>query len=146
MLPDSYTRSDAVFNLSRLGVLLRAFETGDLTGWTPGGDSDYPANTEIDAKPSVTSDGDGQYTFNTYQWWAPGLTVSQTATVPSGIYDISAVVATWENREVTFSAGSETVTSTGLGDMTGIPVSISNLTIGQTTRFRLQVQPLDNGG
>lgn len=30
VLPDSYTRSDAVFNLSRLGVLLRAFETGDL--------------------------------------------------------------------------------------------------------------------
>ena len=114
-----------------------SFETGDLTGWTPGGDSDYPANTEIDAKPSVTSDGDGQYTFNTYQWWAPGLTVSQTATVPSGIYDISAVVATWENREVTFSAGSETVTSTGLGDMTGIPVSISNLTIGTDNSLQI---------
>lgn len=114
-----------------------SFETGDLTGWTPGGDSDYPANTEIDAKPSVTSDGDGQYTFNTYQWWAPGLTVSQTATVPSGIYDISAVVATWENREVTFSAGSETVTSTGLGDMTGIPVSISNLTVGTDNSLQI---------
>ena len=30
VLPASYSRSDAVFNLSRLGVLLRAFETGDL--------------------------------------------------------------------------------------------------------------------
>ena len=30
VLPDSYTRADAVFNISRLGVLLRAFETGDL--------------------------------------------------------------------------------------------------------------------
>ena len=30
VLPTSYSRADAVFNISRLGVLLRAFETGDL--------------------------------------------------------------------------------------------------------------------
>ncbi|MCR4613486.1 MAG: hypothetical protein K5778_05745 [Bacteroidaceae bacterium] len=114
-----------------------SFETGDLTGWTPGGDSDYPANAEIGAKPSVTSDGDGQFTFNTYQWWAESLTITQTATVPSGIYDITAVVATWENRVVTFSAGSQTVTSNGLGDMTGIPVSIPNLTVGTDNSLQI---------
>ncbi len=114
-----------------------SFEMGNLTGWTPGGNSDYPANTEIDAKPSVTSDGDGQFTFNTYQWWAESLTITQTANVPSGIYDISAIVATWENRVVTFSAGSQTVTSNGLGDMTGIPVSISNLTVGTDNSLQI---------
>ena len=114
-----------------------SFETGDLTGWTPGGDSDYPANTEIDAKPSVTSDGDGQFTFNTYQWWAGSLTVSQTASIPSGVYDITAVVATWENRTVTFSAGNQTVTSNGLGDMTGIPVSISNIIVGSDNSLQI---------
>lgn len=114
-----------------------SFETGDLTGWTVGGDSDYPTNTEIDAKPSVTSNGDGQYTFNTYQWWAPGLTVEQTASIPSGVYDITAVVATWENRTVTFSAGSQTVTSNGLGDMTGIPVSISDIIVGPDNSLQI---------
>lgn len=107
-----------------------SFETGDLTGWTPGGDSDYPTNTEIGAKTSVTSNGDGGFTFNTYQWWAPGLTIEQTASVPSGIYDVTAVVATWENRTVSLTVGSQTVTENGLGDMTGIPVSFSNIVVG----------------
>ena len=107
-----------------------SFETGDLTGWEPGGNSDYPANTEIDAKPSVTSNGEGQYTFNTYQWWAESLTIEQTASVPSGIYDVSAIVATWENRTVSLTVGNQTVTENGLGDMTGIPVSIQNITVG----------------
>ena len=30
VLPDAYSRSDAVFNLSRTALLLRAFETGDM--------------------------------------------------------------------------------------------------------------------
>jgi len=107
-----------------------SFEPGDLTGWTVGGDSDYPTNTEIDAKPSVTSNGDGQYTFNTYQWWAPGLTVEQTASIPSGIYDLTAVVATWENRQVSLTVGSQTVTENGSGDGTGIPVSFQNIVVG----------------
>ena len=115
-----------------------SFETGDLTGWSVGGDSDYPANTEIGAKTSVTSNGDGQFTFNTYQWWAPSLTISQTANIPSGIYEISAVVATWENREVKFTAGSQTVTETGLGDGTGIPVTIGNIIVGTDNSLFIQ--------
>ncbi|MDO4995102.1 MAG: hypothetical protein Q4E32_08900 [Bacteroidales bacterium] len=107
-----------------------SFETGDLTGWTPGGDSDYPTNTEIDAKTSVTSNGEGQYTFNTYQWWAESLTIEQTASVPSGIYDVTAIVATWENRTVSLTVGNQTVTENGLGDMTGIPVSMQNIIVG----------------
>ena len=104
-----------------------SFETGDYTGWTATGDT--ANNGEIGAKTSVTTNGDGNFTFNTFEWWS-SLSVSQTAYVPSGIYDISAVVAAWEIDEVTFSAGSASITSQGQGDMTGIPVTLQSVLVG----------------
>ena len=110
-----------------------SFETGDTSGWTPTGDAN---NTEIGAKGSVTSNGEGGYTFNAFQWWS-GLSISQTAYVPSGIYDISAVVAAWEIDDVTFSAGTSSVTKTGQGDMVGIPVSFENIKVGTDNSLTL---------
>lgn len=104
-----------------------SFETGDTSGWTPTGDVEN--NAEIGAKTSVTSNGDGNYTFNSFQWWS-GLSISQTAYIPSGIYDVSAVVAAWEIDDVTFSAGNSSVTNVGLGDMTGIPVTLQSVVVG----------------
>ena len=104
-----------------------SFETGDTTGWTPTGDVEN--NGEIGAKTSVTSNGDGNYTFNSFQWWS-GLSISQTAYIPSGIYDVSAVVAAWEIDNVTFSAGNSSLTNVGLGDMTGIPVTLQSVVVG----------------
>lgn len=104
-----------------------SFETGDTSGWTPTGD--LANNNEIGAKGSVTSNGEGGYTFNSFQWWS-SLSVSQTAYVPSGIYDVSAVVAAWEIDNVSFSAGGLSVTETGQGDMTGIPVTLGSVVVG----------------
>ncbi len=103
-----------------------SFETGDLTGWTTNGDSD---NVEIGAKTSMISNGDGQYVLNMFQWWT-SMTASQTVSLPAGVYDISAVVAAWEIDDVTFTAGSKSVTKTGQGDATGIAVSISDIEVG----------------
>ncbi len=100
-----------------------SFETGDVNGW--------------DRKPNVTddpefstrdygmSDKEGGYLFNAYQWWASNLGITQTVEhVPSGQYELSAVVATWEGREVTFSGNHSSVTKTGINDATGISVSL----------------------
>jgi hypothetical protein len=100
-----------------------SFETGDVTGWTriPNVTDDNEFNT----RDYGMTDKEGGYLFNAYQWWASSLGVTQTVEhVPSGRYELSAVVATWEGREVTFSGNFSSVTKTGINDATGIPVSI----------------------
>ena len=111
-----------------------SFETGDYTGWTPTGDLEN--NVEIGAKTSVTTNGEGGYTFNGFQWWTD-LSISQTADIPSGIYDVSAVVAAWEIDNVTFSAGASSVTNVGLGDMTGIPVTLQSVIVGYDNKLTI---------
>ena len=100
-----------------------SFESGDNTGWhrapTPEDDREFTT------REYPMTNKEGGYLFNAYQYWAPTLSVSQTAeNIPSGIYELSAVVATWEGREVTFSGNFTSVTKTGIDDATGIPVSI----------------------
>ena len=100
-----------------------SFETGDVTGWTR--TPDVTNDPEFTTRDYDMSDKEGGYLFNAFQWWAPTLEVSQTVEhVPSGRYELSAVVATWEDREVTFSGNFNSVTKTGINDATGIPVSI----------------------
>ena len=111
-----------------------SFETGDYTGWTPTGDLEN--NVEIGAKTSVPTNGEGGYTFNGFQWWTD-LSISQTADIPSGIYDVSAVVAAWEIDNVTFSAGASSVTNVGLGDMTGIPVTLPSVIVGYDNKLTI---------
>ncbi len=100
------------------------FETGDETGWTLV-DKDPNGNDEFKTRDYGMSGKDGNFLMNAYQWWAPNLSVTQTVNnVPSGVYELSGVVATWEGRDVFFSANETTVTNTGINDATGIPVTI----------------------
>ena len=107
-----------------------SFETGDLTGWkTYSSNADYQGDgtdLEIAVRSDYTMTGkQGNWLFNAYQWWSGALSVSQVVeNVPSGVYELSAVVCTWDGREVYLSGNGEKVTATGKGDATGIPVSV----------------------
>lgn len=108
-----------------------SFETGDETGWTlvARGDNDAEIDRFVDefaTKNYTMTNKDGSYLMNAYQWWATSLTVYQTIeNVPSGVYELSAVVATWEGRTVTFSGNDVQTTIEGQGDQVGIPVSLT---------------------
>ncbi len=110
-------------------IINPSFETGDETGWTLIG-KDLNGNDEFKTRDYGMAGKEGGYLMNAYQWWASSLGVSQTATgIPSGEYQLSAVVATWEGRTVTFTGNGTSVSVEGQGDVTGIPVSI-DLTVG----------------
>ncbi len=107
-----------------------SFETGDLTGWTTySANSDYQGNgtdPEIAVRSDYTMTGkQGDWLFNAFQWWTGALSISQVvANVPSGVYELSGIVCTWDGREVYLSGNGATVTATGVDDKTGIPVSV----------------------
>ena len=107
-----------------------SFETGDLTGWkTYSSNADYQGDgtdLEIAVRSDYTMTGkQGDWLFNAYHWWSGALSVSQVVeNVPSGVYELSAVVCTWDGREVYLSGNGEKVTATGVNDATGIPVSV----------------------
>ena len=109
-----------------------SFETGDETGWTLIG-KDPNGNDEFKTREYGMTGKDGDYLMNAYQWWATSLSVKQTVTgLPSGTYELSAVVASWEGRSVTFSGNQAATTGTGINDATGVPVSVSlNIANGQ---------------
>ena len=101
-----------------------SFETGDETGWTPV--EKEAGNNEFTVRGDYGMSGkDGNYLFNAYQWWGTNLAVTQTvANVPCGAYELSAVVATWDGREVYTTANGSTVTKAGGGDATGFEVTV----------------------
>ena len=107
-------------------VVNPSFETGDETGWTltgkaPEGNDEFKVRGDYGM-----SNKDGNYLLNAYQWWATSLGVTQTvAYVPSGVYELSAVVCTWAGRTVELSANGNTVSTEGAGDQTGIRVSMT---------------------
>ena len=105
-----------------------SFETGDETGWTLSG-KDPNGNDEFKVRDYSMSDMQGTYLMNASQWWAPSLSVSQTVTgIPSGMYELSGVVAAFVGRNVTFSGNNVTTTKSGQGESTGIKVT-NNLNI-----------------
>ena len=107
-------------------VMNPSFETGDMTGWTLQDYNPAEGTGEIKVCGYPMSNKDGQYLMNAYQWWASSLSITQTLeNVPSGEYELSAVMASWTGRPVTFSGNSNTATITGQGDETGIPLSTS---------------------
>ena len=114
-----------------------SFETGDMQGWIR--NPDVSDDREFGVRDDYGMTGkDGRYLFNAYRWWASTLSVSQTVeAIPSGEYEISAVVATWAGRTVTFSANGKTVTKTGINDQTGIPVSMP-ITIGNEGKLTIE--------
>ena len=107
-----------------------SFETGDLTGWTTYCSAGDYQGDGTDPEIAVSSDytmtgKQGDWLFNAYHWWSGALSVSQVVeNVPSGVYELSAVVCTWDGREVYLSGNGEKVTATGVNDATGIPVSV----------------------
>ena len=110
-----------------------SFETGDETGWTLNG-KDANGNDEFKTRDYGMSNKDGLYLMNAYQWWT-SLNVSQTIEdVPSGLYELSAVVAAWEGHPVTFTGNSVTITNNGQGDGTGIFVTM-DLNIDYTQKL-----------
>lgn len=109
-----------------------SFETGDLTGWTTFCDAtDYQGDgTDIEIAAHnenkyLITGMQGDWLFNAYHWWSGNLNISQVvANVPSGVYELSGIVCTWEGREVYLSGNGAMVTATGVDDHTGIPVSV----------------------
>ncbi|MBO4850063.1 MAG: dockerin type I repeat-containing protein [Prevotella sp.] len=115
-----------------------SFETGDGTGWTfIGKNAD---NTEFAVRSDYTMTGkEGHFLFNAYQWWAENIAISQTVeNVPSGIYELKAVVATWENREVYATVNGTTVTAAGRGADEGIEVTIP-LNVGSNRLLSISI-------
>lgn len=106
-----------------------SFESGTERGWTLNG-KDPQGNDEFRTRNYPMTGKDGNYLMNAYQWWAPSLSVSQEiGYIPSGEYELSAVVATWNGRTVYLQGNDNTVVTDGRGDVTGIKVSLP-LTIG----------------
>ncbi|MBP5339309.1 MAG: hypothetical protein J6Z14_08435 [Prevotella sp.] len=129
----------AVSNIAPLNATRRitnaSFETGDETGWTLIGKED--GNIEFKTRDYGMTYKDGNYLMNAYQWWASSLSVKQTVSdVPSGNYDLSGVVASWEGRTVTFSGNGTTVSGIGVNDATGVPVSM-NINIGSKRQLTI---------
>lgn len=111
-----------------------SFETGDETGWTLRG-KDANGNDEFKTRDYGMSGKDGGYLMNAWQWWSSLLSVGQKVeNVPSGIYEVSAVLATWEGREVSFSVNDWKTTESGLGDGTGIRVG-TTIHVGNDERI-----------
>lgn len=114
-----------------------SFETGTALGWTlaayNGEGEEIAASDYNDFKVTNVygmSNKHGDYLMNAYQWWATSINVSQSiANVPSGEYELSAVVCTWANRTVTFSGNESTVAQTGQDDQTGFRV-MTPVTVG----------------
>ena len=118
-----------------------SFETGDQRGWTfearNGEDLITEYNDVVVSEGYGMTNKDERFLFNAYQWWATSMNISQNVTgIPSGEYELSAVVATWTGRIVTFTGNETTISTEGQGDGTGIPVSM-NLNIGNDGKLTI---------
>ena len=101
-----------------------SFESGDVTGWVRS--TDVTDDPEIGVRGDYTmTNEEGGYLFNAYQWWASTLFVKQEVQgVPCGEYELSAVLATWNDRVACLRGNNNCAEITSQGDQTGIPVSI----------------------
>ena len=119
-----------------------SFETGDWRGWTfdaRGNDNSIITEyTDVVVSENYgMTNKDGRFLFNAYQWWCTSMSISQTVTdLPSGEYELSAVVCTWDARTVTFTGNETTVTTNGVNDATGILVSM-NISIGNDKKLSI---------
>ena len=105
-----------------------SFENGE-TGWTLVG-KDAKENDEFTARNYGMTGRAGDKLMNAFQWWASSLSVTQTVTnLPAGQYELSAAVASWEGRTVTFQANASKTSATGVHADGGIKVK-ANVTIG----------------
>lgn len=70
------------------------FETGNLTGWTSIASDDTGAKPTNDATYKAFG-SEGNYLFNT---WKKGTPISQSLALPTGVYELSAMLATGDNE------------------------------------------------
>lgn len=124
-----------------------SFETGTTLGWTQvayNGDGeaiDVSNNDEFKVRGdySMTNKA-GNYLMNAFLWWAPSVYVTQNVThVPSGEYELSGVLCTWEGRTVTLSGNEKQVTLNGQGDQTGVRVS-TPVTVGNNGMLTIKCE------
>lgn len=124
-----------------------SFETGDLTGWTmiPSEGADMGARevemVETDRAYPLTGH-DGNWIANLYTWWS-GVAIEQVVgEVPAGIYEVSALVATWEGYTVNFYANDYMVSAAGQGDCTGIRLA-TTVIVGNDGRLSIRADRTD---
>ena len=115
-----------------------SFETGDLTGWT----MTPSEGADMGVRDYALSDRDGNFEANLYTWWS-GVAIEQfVGEVPSGIYEVSALVATWEGYTVNFYANDHMVSAAGQGDCTGIRLA-TTVIVGSDGRLSIRADRTD---
>ena len=115
-----------------------SFETGDETGWTLQNKED--GNNEFKTRDYAMSNKEGGYLMNVYQWWNDHSVSQIVDNVPSGQYELSAVLCSWGDRTATLSGistkASATATAQGVNDQTGTRVSV-NVTVGNDQQLTI---------
>ena len=115
-----------------------SFETGDLTGWT----MTPSEGSDMGVRDYALSDRDGNFEANLYTWWS-GVAIEQVVgEVPAGIYEVSALVATWEGYTVNFYANDYMVSAAGQGDETGIRLA-TTVIVGNDGRLSIRADRTD---
>ena len=115
-----------------------SFETGDETGWT----LQYKDanNNEFKTREYGMTYKEGGYLMNVYQLWNDHSVSQVVNDVPSGEYELSAVLCSWADRTATLtgqaSLASATATAQGIDDQTGIPVSV-NVKVGNDQQLTI---------
>jgi|GEM_PF-5721570 len=118
-----------------------SFETGDATGWTitAGDDAGVYPNTNG----TYTIDPiDGDYLANAWQWSSGTVSMYHDAItdLPNGTYNITAALASFENRDLVMSATGKAEVTTSYNTSsnpkgTAIDVSVKNVTVEGSLTF-----------
>lgn len=81
------------------------------------------------------TNGEGNYLFNAFSWWATEMGIGQTITnMPNGMYELSATFSSHAPHPITFYANEKLASGVGAGAETGVPMSIRlNINNGKLT-------------
>ena len=115
-----------------------SFETGDETGWILQNRNN--GDNEFRTREYGMTNKDGDYLMNVYTWWNDHTVSQVVSNIPSGEYELSAVLCTFSDRTATLtgqtSVTSQTATVNGINDQTGIPASV-NVTVGNDQKLTI---------
>ena len=121
---------DGTEDVDMTGIIANpSFEAGHVkdAGWSTspavGGEVGVKSVTQ-DNKKYDFSNSDGNYIFNTWVNGGQSYYIQQSIGLPSGKYQLSAVIASGENREISFGAGMWKQVVTTKGDGVGVPVTV----------------------
>ena len=121
-----------------------SFEKGNATGWTLNGKEQN--NGAFGVFEYVMSGREGTYLMNAAQWWTESLGISQRVeNIPSGIYELSATVASYVGRKVTLTANATSAQVTGIGENRGIPISLT-VTVGNDQQLAVKASSTTKWG